>query len=125
MTQQENPLFEGFKPQMVETSGADPFPVDKPAKKRKGRKAKVATRPSDGVGPPVLVEAPAEKKKRKSRTPETEKRPPKFDLQTILKATSGLKDADMPAFQKGLELLLDENKAGRERLLAGWGKVFA
>jgi hypothetical protein len=54
-----------------------------------------------------------------------QKRAPKFDLQTILAATAGLKEADMPAFQKGLNLLMDVAKAGRVRVLAALGKVFS
>lgn len=67
----------------------------------------------------------AQPRQRRTSKPKPAKRAPKFELQAILAATSGLKEADMKAFEAGLNLLMDTNKAGRARILEALGKVFA
>lgn len=131
MTQQENPLFQGFQPQVIEGGVAvdhGPFPAAEPGgkKKRKSGKKKKATGAAQVAVVAETSPAPAKppRKPRTSKAPSA-KRTPKFELQAILAATAGLKEADMPGFEKGLNLLLDVNAAGRARLLAAWAKVFS
>jgi hypothetical protein len=49
----------------------------------------------------------------------------KFDLQTILRAASGLNEDDLATFEKIVGLLSEAGKPGRERLLAAVAKIFA
>lgn len=129
---QENPLFQGFQPQVI--AGGDPIdqpftePVGKKKRKSGGKKKKAAA-PSASLpqiaGAPMPAPAAPAPKTRKPRTPKATKRAPKFELQAILAATAGLKEADMPGFEKGLNVLMDTNAVGRARLLAAWAKVFA
>lgn len=122
MSDTQNPPFAPFLPPnetpmipMVEKPVAN-----KP--KRSGGSRKKKPELTQGA---VQTAASAGPQQKRTRKPSTTKRAPKFDLQTILAATAGLKEADMTAFQKGLNLLLDVNKAGRGRVLAALGKVFA
>lgn len=78
----------------------------------------------DHVGAPEFKEKPPRKKRGPNKPKASNQRAPKFDLQTILAATSMLKEADMPAFEKMIGLLQDAGKPGRARLLEALSKVF-
>lgn len=123
MSDAQNPPFAPFQP----TAPVPPVeqPPSSTAKKPRSRKKKNIPLSSDPAPGERMKQQTAKEVAKRTRKPSTTKRAPKFDLQTILAATVGLKEADMAAFQKGLNLLLDVNKAGRGRVLAALGKVFA
>jgi len=64
------------------------------------------------------------KKRRKTRKAAEVKRAAKYDLQTILKIASTIKEADQPVFEKLLGELTALAKGSRERVLKALNEVF-
>ena len=115
MTQQDTP----FAPFIPQTSApqppAPPASDEKPAKaKRKGGSKKKA---ASAAAPPA---SPEPRQRRKSG----KRQQPKYDLQTILRVASTLKEADQKVFEKLLGELSAMPKGSRGRIMAALGEVF-
>ncbi|MFA5897736.1 MAG: hypothetical protein WC829_01355 [Hyphomicrobium sp.] len=114
-----------FPPFALPQNPSPPLAPEQPKAKKPRRvgKAKELAAPY-AEALPAAPEKPARKKRGPNKAKAPNQRTPKFDLQTILGAASTLKEADMPAFEKMIELLQDAGKPGRTRLLEALGKVF-
>lgn len=124
--------FTPFTPLSPPTAPVAPA-AEKPKRERKKKiaskkKSKAAAVPAPQAPVAQPVTPVAEKPKRKTRKlpdgVKPNKRAPKFELQTILKATAGMKEADMPLFQKMLDQLQGAGKPTRGRIMTALGKVF-
>ena len=83
---------------------------------------KAKGRPKKAVEAPPNTPAEPRQKRKKANG---DKPSLKFDLQTILRAASGLNEDDLATFEKIVGLLSEAGKPGRERLLAAVAKIFA
>lgn len=127
MSDQSNPLFPPFVPPVTTgetlaftTIPFTPAPATPPAKQTRKPKPIPKTVADE-------IKAAVRKTKRKPKppkqpiAPEETPRPRSLDLQTILRATSGLKDEDFAMF----DALFNMTKPQRERILVAIEKVFA
>lgn len=107
--------FTPFSPltQPSQTPEADAPPAGK-------RKKKASALPAPETPAPATP-----KPARKPRAVKPLKPAPKFDLQTILRATAGMKEDDLGLFQKMVGDLQSINESQRTRVLEGLSKVFA
>ncbi len=125
-TQDPNQIFTPFTP----SPPTDPAqPASQPPQVKRKKKAAAKQRTVAPVNPPAEQATPASKKERKKRAvPKPRvakaKRAPKYDLQTILRVASTLKDADSKAFEKMLGELSALPKGSRGRVLAALAEVF-
>ena len=104
--------FAPFAPQSP--APAEPLATDKKRKRSKASTASVAALP-DAVPPEPRA---------KRRKPTPAARAAKYDLQTILRIASTLKDGDQKVFEKLLGELSALAKGSRERVLMALGEVF-
>ena len=109
-------------PPMFDDSKQIKEPAPEPVKRRRGRPA---------AKPKAAKPAPAEKPARRKAKPRRDRhevgkaaRAPKFDLQTILRVASTLKEADQKLFERLLGELNAMPKGSRVRILAALNGVF-
>lgn len=123
----ENTPFPPFNP-----NPSPPIAPEQPAApKAKGRPKKTekvvtgVTITNPGPFGQAETTVTTENRPRQKRKQSADKPSLKFDLQTILRAASGLNEDDMATFEKIVGLLSEAGKPGRERLLEAVAKIFA
>lgn len=112
-----NPPFQPFIPQ-------NPEPPTVQQETPAGKKRERTSKKQPSVSPSTA--SSTEKPKRKPRAAKVNtKAGPKFDLQTILRATSDLREADMKAFEGLLDELSQMGSPQRDRIIEALSRVFA
>lgn len=114
--------FEPFSPATPAATPAVSEQGKKPRKKSSSKK-KSAASATPAVQPVAEAPAATPPAPRQRRKAASQKRGPRFELQTILKIASDLKLDDMPTFENALDLLHGTPKAARTRIMAALGKV--
>lgn len=129
MTQQDTPFAPFMPPNQTPTM---PMPEDAPhtASDPNNKKKRKKANPIKQSVVQATVAAAMEQsgtKRRRRKLPEgakVAKRQPKYDLQTILRVASTLKEADQKVFEKLLGELSAMPKASRGRIMTALSEVF-
>jgi hypothetical protein len=120
---------------MFEAPTAQPAPAE-PVKRRRGRPAKPKANPKVVAAPvrraraakidnaPEGAEVHRRKPRRDRHGIPAARKAPRFELQTILRIASTLKEGDQKLFERMIEVLAAMPKAARTRVLTAVQEVF-